>query len=248
MTINELSGNSVESSEEVMKAIDDAIEKTNLYEIECKLGLPSGFYKSILKEADDWGFLIKLTVILESALSLVIVQELRTKNAKNHVDRLSFQGKTGKLGLARDLEIIDLQIERRFEAIFQVRNAFAHRLSYVTSTLSAYAGEMTATESSNFFRLLFGNSKTQSSKSSVELDEDNNDRENFIKKAIWIAGCITLKHITSLHNSQKAAQGIETAHQLFGQSIILRRGGKSADASKLNKLALEILNEIKFTK
>ena len=76
---------------EQIRELGDAIE------------LRPGFYETLLKKPNDWAFLIQLQVVVEASIAHRVVKALNQEKAFDHVSRLAFDGKAGKLQLALSL-------------------------------------------------------------------------------------------------------------------------------------------------
>ena len=107
-----------------------------------RMGLPREFTKTLYR-SDDWSFCILSASIVEAALNEILVRGIKFQHDKiliegsqfaNFIERLPMLGRSGRHALAK---IIDLPIEfvDFIEALFIVRNAYAHRLSNVTKSV-----------------------------------------------------------------------------------------------------------------
>ena len=91
--------------EQRIRELGDAIE------------LRPGFYETLLKKPNDWGFLIQLQVVVEASIAHRVVKALNQEKAFDHVSRLAFDGKAGKLQLALSLGILDSRQRRRTQRV-----------------------------------------------------------------------------------------------------------------------------------
>lgn len=116
-----------------------ADELARLARIEQKLGVPAGYYQRLGTEGTDWEFSIKLLVLLEAALGAVIAAKLQNGSVREHCERLSLDGRAGKLGLAEDLGILRAEERRAFSTLAFVRNTFAHRVANIAADLESFS-------------------------------------------------------------------------------------------------------------
>jgi hypothetical protein len=80
---------------------DDDIDgaKSMVLGLELELRLPEGFIVGLLKET-DWGFVIKLNAVFESALNMGITRSLRAVHSnglEEVVTKLNMAGHNGKV-------------------------------------------------------------------------------------------------------------------------------------------------------
>ncbi len=221
-------------------SIRKAAEKQDLSSIEQKLGIPTGFYKSLLNEPNDWAFLIKLTVIIEAALNLVLSHKLGMPNNGKHIKNLPMQGRSGKVELAKELGIVDEIGERRVKCIISLRNQFAHSLNKLTTTLEEHVMNMEEIDISRIIYSLLGHpDKIQKSKGSEGKWHDPNKEqksENFARIIVWTAGCIALQQLTQAHKAHYQDLALAEAHRLVGLYFVEnRRGDKTAACNYKNQ-------------
>jgi len=94
--------------------------------IEDRLCLEAGFVQGLMDEPDDWAFIIKTSVVVESALGQVLSDSLISDGLERHIRSLPMDGRTGKIQLAQDLSLVGPMSASRLKAICEVRNDFAH--------------------------------------------------------------------------------------------------------------------------
>jgi len=102
------------------------------------IGLRPGFYEKLLTEPSDWAFLVELQVVVESAMTQVVVKALHQDKVFDHVSRLTLDGKTGKIQLASSLGLLDADTADALRALAACRNRFAHRISNIGATLEKF--------------------------------------------------------------------------------------------------------------
>lgn len=237
-----------DATEFIVSAMNGVVENFNLDELESKLGIPHGFYKELLSEASDWGFLVKMAVILEAALAEVIVQKLGNQNIKEHLQRIPVQGRTGKLILAKSLDILNQSNYRRCELILGVRNKFAHGLSHVNSTLEQYASKMSLEESiSTLKALMIGHENEFHSPKKKEVKDHHVLTLNFkkiYKMMLWIAGGHVLMQLATLHNTNELDHEIQEFYRMFGEASWLFQTGRQVEGSERRQQALSLRESI----
>lgn len=110
----------------------------DLGELEKGLGLPQNFIKGIIGTGDDWSFIIKVSALLESAITHVVTQRLDCSELELPISKLSFMGQTGKLAFAEALGLIGSTEVRLLEVIYGIRNKVVHDVKDVGFNLSSY--------------------------------------------------------------------------------------------------------------
>lgn len=124
---------------EIKAQIDELIG-----ELGAEIGLQPGFYKGLLKEKNDWAFLIQLQVVVEAAITEALVKALNEDRAFDHISRLNFDGRTSKLSLAHALGVLDTSSINALRALSACRNSFAHRIANIGTTLDAFGESLDA--------------------------------------------------------------------------------------------------------
>ena len=118
--------------------------KEGIRELSGAIGLRAGFYEGLLEQGNDWVFVVQLQVIAEAAIAQKVVAALKQDKAFDHVSRLAFDGKTGKLQLALSLGLLDADSADALRALSACRNHFAHRLGNVGRTLENFGQSLDA--------------------------------------------------------------------------------------------------------
>src|SRR6266496_1060873 len=98
---------------------------------ELNLGLPPMSFYKLMKEPDDWSFVLKLHAILESALTRLLEKRL-------HDDGFdAYTNFVGKAQLAFELQEVALDKEYQgfYFALNSLRNLFAHNAKYICADL-----------------------------------------------------------------------------------------------------------------
>ena len=113
-------------------------------ELSAELGLRPGFYESLLQEQYDWAFLVQLQAVVEAAVAEALCKALNEGRAFQHISRLNFDGRAGKLGLAQALGILDSGSINALRALSACRNSFAHRSANIATTLEVFSESLDA--------------------------------------------------------------------------------------------------------
>lgn len=113
------------------------LKKIDFLELEKFLGVKEGFFQNLFEES-SWSLIIKIGVILEATLERSIHAAFNEKFTLDFLSKLNMNGRSGKLALAEDIGLIDRELKKSIEKIFEIRNSFAHKLSCVDKTLYDY--------------------------------------------------------------------------------------------------------------
>jgi hypothetical protein len=106
--------------------------------LEAEIGLPPGFFAGIARE-DDWSFVIKLHALIEHCVTSLIVRRTKGLGLDRVVGQLRFNDiKTGKLAVARDLQLLSPEYVDFIRAVCEIRNAFVHYVDFLAMPLSKY--------------------------------------------------------------------------------------------------------------
>ncbi|MGJ0515140.1 MAG: hypothetical protein ACR65O_05235 [Methylomicrobium sp.] len=216
----------------------NAIDNSIMAEIEQDLGLPCGFVKSIYDEQSDWGFIIKLSVIIEAALGAIISTHFGTTAAQNHIDRLSINGRIGKIKLATDLGLIGPKSKARLLEIFTIRNKFAHSLKVIQLSLD------------NHIKSLSDNERTKFQLNLLTIDDHAYrqdppyDGENS-RLLLWVGGCLCLVEFARIMKAQNDNHQFKQAHILLGEGFLLRMRGNEKECREKLRQAVQLLEYTK---
>lgn len=162
----------------------DKQELQILASIEDKIGVPHATFLQLRDEPNDWAFLIKLQVFLEAALAHVIVLTLGREELSEYVSQLNMGGKSGKIALAVQLEIIDRTFGQYLEALAEVRNSFAHRLENIGLDIETYARGLPVSK----LRQLIKCCRVVPRNGEAEFFEKATDLARGFRMALWAGG------------------------------------------------------------
>ncbi len=85
-----------------------------------------------LAKQDDWSFVIKAHALLETAVTQMIVDSLGEKRLQKFVRRLPLSGATGKLSIAEQLELLDVESIKCIRLFSDLRNSLVHNFENLT--------------------------------------------------------------------------------------------------------------------
>lgn len=103
--------------------------------LERRIGIPEGFFWSLLMEKNDWAYVVKLSVICEAALTHMLVLAVGNEQLYDHFSGLT---QARRIELAKQLGILSDADKHTLLTIAQIRNSFAHRVENLTGSLRDY--------------------------------------------------------------------------------------------------------------
>lgn len=163
--------------------------KNNLFadvsQFEAKLGLPTGFYKKLLKE-DDWSFVIKLNALFEAVCAHIIVVRLNAPELEDAIANLDFaNSKSGKISFLRSLGALTKEQEGILRDIAKLRNALVHNVTNVSFSFSEYVATLDKNQLDNLTKH-FGHGITDT----VPINKKVISRNMFVKEnpkhSLWL--------------------------------------------------------------
>ena len=169
-----------------MTHIDDSSPIAAVQRLHDALGLPSGFFDSLLKE-DDWSFVIKLHALIEQALAHVIAHRLGDEIA-DIVASLDMGERRGKVGFAVALKLIDERDRSFLKLLSSLRNRCAHGVKQaVRFSLEAYVAELDRNGRREFLRACNASNPDET----ITIADMTTNRQKFVsenpKLSIWMA-------------------------------------------------------------
>lgn len=182
----------------------------NLEAIFCShLALKHGFVKSI-EEESDWGFTIKAHALVEAALNHLIL--IRFDEPKLHaiISKLGTSAEDlSKVAILKSLDLVSKEHRQFIRAFSRLRNAFAHDIKKIDSTLADYCDEdaKRARELREAIAPLMGDPK---------IGDSIMPKVDFIKQhlrlAVWVSALATVEHLIrnseTILDSRKARDAI----------------------------------------
>jgi len=207
-----------------------------LHDLEKSLSLTKGFYY-MLKDEDDWSFVVKLHALLESAVSRLLTETARlsfsqmesTTNAELLADifaRIELSNKrTGKVALAKAFGLL-LDYQRSFiHSLSELRNSFLHDVKNVNANISSYFNNLSIGKQKQFIKNLGFSISTEFIKrlGLQTLPSPEEFVRADLKLSIWLSGILVLIEISAC---------IET-FGLKNQTLELRKKLAAAQSSFL---------------
>ncbi len=164
----------------------------SIEKLEQFLGIPIGFCDELLYE-NDWSFVIKLHALLESALNELLVSELDNPKLKKFVTKLAIQGRSGKISLAEELNILSKEEKEFIIALTSMRNQFAHVVRCVGTTIPIYLKSLDPAERKKINSCLGLEKFKNISDSSLSQAISENPRVPIIVNAVNVLTSIFIK-------------------------------------------------------
>jgi hypothetical protein len=216
--------------------------------IEDRLGIEPGFVRRLMEEPDDWAFIIKTCVVIESALGQVLSDSMFGDALGRHVRALPMDGRIGKIKLAQDLNIIGPKSTARLKAICEVRNDFAHGLKILKLSIAEYFSQMTEQEfeslADKFFSLdgsTTRNKPTDRTRRSARVQGGGHPDGRIGKYLFWSSACITLLQLSEQQRQIDADRSWRNALMTLGHAFLARQKGDEGCARLHMREALETL-------
>jgi len=111
--------------------MDESDTKSAPAFFEKELGLPAGFFDSLLHE-DDWGFVIKLHAFFEGVITQLLIKALSRESLGDVLSQLPLSDKTtGKMIFVRDLKLLDARPRKFISDLSDLRNSLVHNVKNV---------------------------------------------------------------------------------------------------------------------
>lgn len=109
--------------------------------LEDRLGLTRAFCEKLVTE-DDWSFLIKLSALLETAITEAVTRKLNRPELEEPFSNVPLgDGQGGKVEFAYRLGLLNDDDRRAILHLSRIRNRCAHRVREVNFTLARYVTE-----------------------------------------------------------------------------------------------------------
>ena len=216
--------------------------------IEDRLGLKTGFVQGLMEEPDDWAFIIKTSVVIESALGQVLSESLLGDALDRHIRALPMDGRMGKIQLAQDLSLIGPKSASRLKAICEVRNNFAHGLKVLKLSVASYFSHMTEKEFDSLVQRFFASDRAAPSQNKAEKPKfadsgHGQDRRDgrLGKYLFWTCACVALLELSEQQGKIDADRSWRSALVTLGHAFLARQQGDEAEARRHMREALNTL-------
>jgi hypothetical protein len=188
----------------------DAISK-EVSDLENILGLPNGFYNSLLAE-DDWSFVIKLSALFEAASGQALAAKLQHSEIESE---LSYLEQAKKITLILKLNIITKEQSKFLIELASLRNTLVHNISNVTFNWKTFTSAFDKNKKKSFANV-FGHGIHEN----FEVDGISLNRTDFTvenpKMAIWVTA---QEILACLHADIANSSDIETINKI-GQKLV----------------------------
>ena len=217
---------------EIRKRVTDR----DLFGVEKVLGLSRHRFLKLLDEPSDWSLVIKLAVILEASLTQVLASRLATPELQKHLARLPVDGRTGKLQLAEDLDVLDRVTVRRVRTIFSLRNLFAHDVAAIEQSLASVVSSMSVAERNDFANTMLRIDESQ------KIDNSGREKTEIdLRLIIWLGAGLSLSQLTQVFHRNEASRRWIAARVLVGDAFFAQRAGDSPTYRNKLKQAISTL-------
>jgi hypothetical protein len=179
--------------DKIQQQVEDEVR-----ELGTTIGLRPGFYERLLDEPTDWAFLIQLQVVVEAVIAERMAKALKQDTVFEHLARLAFDGKTGKLQLALSLGVLDSTSAEALRALAACRNRFANRTANTGGTLSAFGESLDANTKLDLMKRL---GSLGPHEESAEREAGFPDFGSHLRHRIWMSTAIALAQLgdTGIH-------------------------------------------------
>ncbi|MEI7431074.1 MAG: hypothetical protein WCL27_11515 [Betaproteobacteria bacterium] len=190
-----------------MTTAAEAEEARIISELETRLGIPQGLFHG-LEDEDDWSFIIKIHTLLETALGYLITSTLQREELAEVIEKLNFEGKTGKLKFAENLGLLNPDSISYLRLINELRNRVAHRIEHVSFTFDAYLRELDDGSFTSFFKRGMG-------VQDIEPGLFIKNRESLTKYCLGILWQQAMSVMTGIYYHDQKAELERTQQELY---------------------------------
>ena len=239
-TLNQLSESEIDEFNLQLRGIATS-HSSSLEKIELSLGLNAGFVLALLEEKDDWAFIIKMSVVVEATLGRVINALVGNDQIARHIRSLPMDGRTGKIQLARDLNIVGPKSAARLRVLGEIRNDFAHDLRVVQVSISEYFSSMPSADfdamAEKFFARDDGTKTPDARKPNRRLSSGPADGR-VARSVLWSCGCFALLELSAAYRRISSQSAWSSALKTLGEAFSSRLTGDESAAREKMKIAL----------
>lgn len=194
---------------------DDLFKEVAAFEE--RLGLPVGFYDSLLKN-DDWSFVVKLNALFEAACTEALVARLACPEIADNLARLDFaDNKKGKVRLCFELNIINDEQRLALNDLAELRNDLVHKIENVNFSFDQYVQRLSKGRQETLVKRWGRNLNDTLSFGDVTVAKSDFILKN-LKFVIWMSCADTL---ACLHLEFENAEWRERQRSLDGYKEIL---------------------------
>lgn len=194
---------------------EDLLKEVTAFET--RLGLPGGFYDSLLK-SDDWSFVVKLNALFEAACTEALVVRLGCPEIADNLARLDFaDNRKGKVRLCFELNIITDEQRLALNDLAELRNDLVHKVENVNFSLTQYAEKLSKGKQETLVKRWGRNLNDTLSFGDVTVTKSAFVLEN-LKLVLWMS-CADI--LACLHLEFEKAEWRERQRSLDGYRAIL---------------------------
>lgn len=207
-------------------------------EFESELKLSPGFVQAVLDDPSDWSFVVKMLAFIEAALSQAIASRFDSPQLQEHLARLPFEGRTGKLQLASDLGLVGKAGARRLRALASLRNAFAHDVQMMQISLTQHVSRLDKSDKIQLANVLLGQDAPRKQISLDDFDVAN------ARPYVSIAACLAVAELARAYRDNANARRWQEARGLLGDAMLAQLGGEAPESREKLVAARQVLAEV----
>jgi hypothetical protein len=182
-------------------------------QIEGDLGLPAGFVAGISTD-DDWSFVIKAHALAEATITQLVLAALGRADLGSVLEATTLLGRSGKLSMARALDLLGPETHRFVERLAQLRKGLIHDVRRMTFEFDTHLGTLSVSERDALERaLLFLIPIEQARKANPRFRLPDSVRQN-LKLTVWLHLVAFLTMTNARRSAEERQRQIErlTAH------------------------------------
>ena len=172
----------------------------------------------LVKEEDDWSFVIKTHAFIEMFISEFLVKHIGDEKLERLIQRLPLSDNTiGKLAICKDLGLLD-KPQRKFVRFYSaLRNKLVHRFENVTFSFSEYIESLNKSQIKEWKNSIVWFPAEEEAKQTwhkISIEDP--------KTALWL-GIVIMASIFNLDSSHKTFErdldelALETSEQLLSE-------------------------------
>ena len=164
--------------------------------LEKKLGIPKGFFVSLLDD-NDWSFVIKGHAFVESILTLAISRCLehgKKESISNIISRLqTANARYGKLAFAKYFDMLVENEIKFIRKLSELRNQLVHNAENINFTFEKCVNQLSDNQKNNFLRCFTTEGAWHSQKNNFDIINHPEKAIKDLKKYIF-CGIIDITH------------------------------------------------------
>ena len=170
-------------------------EEKYVKDLEDKIGVPKGFTMNLLKQDNDWSFIVKLHSFLEAACTQLIITSIGKKELIDIISRVEMnEKKKGKIAYIRKLSLLEKRERAYINKLSEIRNFYVHNIKNISLSLEDYIKNFNADQLKSFIKAMECYIKEH-----ITIKDKTIDRDIFIKDnprvSIWLNAHRIILHI-----------------------------------------------------